>query len=141
MSATEQQTEQGKFADWAIVEIYGHSKAAGYVTSVYFGPAAMFRVDVPELPEREYTTERPGYTNHEWVPAGAKVKRPMTPARSELLGPGSIFRMTPCTEDVARRMIEEIYPRPLIVLELPPDLKAIPEHVDEFNNDEGEEEL
>lgn len=115
------ETGQSKFEGWCILEIFGHSRAAGYTTTEYFGPAAMFRVEVPELTEREYTLPRPGYIEGNWIPAGAKVKRPMSPARSELVSPGAIFRMHPCTEEVAIAAIEEIYPRPLILLSMPPD--------------------
>lgn len=114
---------QTKFEGHAIIEIYGHSRAAGYVTTEYYGPAALFRIDVPELKEREYELKRPQSIStegaYQYCPAGTKVKRPASPARSELLGPGAIFRMHPCTEEAALAAIEEIYPRPLILLSLP----------------------
>jgi YHS domain-containing protein len=110
---------QATFKGWALVEVYGHSRAAGYVTTEYFGNACMFRVDTPSLPEREWVLAEPEYTDHGWTQAGATVKRDESPARSTLLGPGAIFRMTPCDEAAARRAIDEIYKRPVIVLKMP----------------------
>ena len=46
------------FEGWAIVELFGHGKEAGFVKTEYYGSCAMFRVDVPELPEREYPLVR-----------------------------------------------------------------------------------
>lgn len=115
--------KQAAFEGWAIVEIFGHQKAVGFVTTEAYGSACLFRVDTPELPQREYTLPRPGYTSslddpgtREWTAAGAKVKRLASVASSQLLGPGSIYRLIPCTELVAREAIEELIPRPLILL-------------------------
>jgi len=117
--------KQAAFEGWAIVEIFGHQKAIGFVTTEAFGSAVLFRVDSPELPEREYTLPRPQFTSdgngsREWTPAGAKVKRMAAGASSQLLGPGSIYRLIPCTEETARTAIEELISPPLILLELPP---------------------
>lgn len=124
--------KQAAFEGWAIVEIFGHQKAIGFVTTEAYGSACLFRVDTPELPEREYTLTRPGYTSSpddihmsEWTAAGAKVKRTRTEASSQLLGPGSIYRLIPCTEAVAREAIEELIPGPLILLEPAPKAQPI----------------
>src|SRR5215467_13892732 len=45
------------FEGWAILEIFGHQRYAGYVTTQTFGAASMFRLDVPALEERERTTK------------------------------------------------------------------------------------
>lgn len=121
------EAKQAAFEGWAIVEIFGHQKAIGFVTTEAYGSACLFRVDTPALPEREYTLRRPGYTaspedpsSQNWTDAGAKVKRLASGASSQLLGPGSIYRLIPCTEEVAREAIEELIPRPLILLEPAP---------------------
>lgn len=110
-----------KFEDWAHIEIMGHGQAAGFVTTEYYGTACLFRIDTPELPEREYVLTRSEYSNGNWLDKGAKVKRPASPARTRLIGPSSIFSLNPCTREVAIEMIEKIYPRPLILLEMPKD--------------------
>lgn len=112
-----------QFEGWAVIEIFGHTKDAGFVTTQYFGSACLFRIDVPELPEREVELKRPEYfeINRVWRtwPAGTIAKGAAMPARSKLIGPNSIFSLTPCTEEFARRAIEEIYPRPLVLVGVP----------------------
>jgi hypothetical protein len=51
---------QSKFEGYAVVEIFGHIKEVGFVTTEYFGAAALFRIDTPELPMREYNARAPG---------------------------------------------------------------------------------
>lgn len=114
--------QQAKFEGWAIVGLFGHQKEAGFVTTEYFGGSAMFRIDVPDLPEREWVIERPERgDNYELLPVGTRVKREGVPSRTRLVGPGAVYDMTPCTEDVCRKAIERGLSRPLIVLELPKD--------------------
>lgn len=114
---------QSKLETWAIVELMGHAREIGFVTTEYFGPACLFRVDVPELPEREFVLPRPEWVtdekgNSQYVPVGSKVKRSAVPGRSPLLGVASIYKLTPCTEATARAAIEEFAPRKLTLLEL-----------------------
>ena len=139
------ESKQAAFEGWAIVEIFGHQKAIGFVTTEAYGSACLFRVDTPELPEREYALTRPSYTcvpedtsASNWTPRGAKVKRLASAACSQLLGPGAIYRLIPCTEEVARQAIEELIPRPLILLEPAP--KQVPMAVTWPTDDEPEEE-
>jgi hypothetical protein len=118
----DQEQTQNHFKGYALVEIFGHQKEAGFVETVYFGTACMFRVDVPGLDEREWALERPEYgqhTGYRELPVGTKVKRAAVAPRSRLLGVGAIYGMTPCTEEVVRKAIEQGIARPLIVLELP----------------------
>jgi hypothetical protein len=117
-------SEQTAFDGWAIVELFGHQKIAGFVTTQYFGTACMFRVDVPELPERERTlkySERVqisenGFT---YADAGTKVKQPAEPGYSRLLGPGAIYALNPCTEQTVREFIDRERKMPLVALDLP----------------------
>ena len=120
------------FEGWAVVEMFGHAKEIGYVTTEAFGAAVLFRCDTPELPEREFVLERPEYIYDDrdiarMRPAGSKVKRPGSPAKTRLIGPGAIYSITPCTEETARRAIEQFARRPLILLELPKEeQRALP---------------
>ncbi|GEM_PF-2856323 len=49
------------FEGWAVVEMFGHAKEIGFVTTEAYGSAVLFRVDTPELPEREFILESPEY--------------------------------------------------------------------------------
>lgn len=116
--------KQANFEGWAIVEMMGHRREIGYVRTEAYGQAVLFRVDTPELPEREFiltspesAEEAPGLRR--WCPAGTKVKRAATPARSCLVAPGSLYALNPCTEAAALKAIEHNTVRPLILLELP----------------------
>jgi hypothetical protein len=118
----QQQAEQNQFKGFVLLELYGHQTDAGFLETVYFGSACMFRLDVPGLDEREWALERPEYgqhTGYKELPVGTKVKRAAVAPRSRLLGVGAIYGMTPCTEEVVRAAIERSIARPLIVLEMP----------------------
>lgn len=65
-----------KFEEWCIVEIMGHARFAGRVTEQPLGGSSFVRVDVPAVNEQ--------------------------PAFTKLFGAGSIYAITPCTEEVAR---------------------------------------
>lgn len=121
-----EQAQQAKFEGWALVEMMGHQREVGYVTTEVFGAACLFRVDTPELPEREYELKHPEWVvldggTTKYAPVGAKVRRPAVPAKSRLVGPPAIYAITPCTEETARRAIEELIRRPVILLHLPPE--------------------
>jgi hypothetical protein len=140
--------QQAHFEGWAVVELFGHGKATGFVTTEYYGAACLFRVDTPEREEREYILERPEYGrsaednrfSERLLPVGTKVKRPGTPARTRLVGPSSIFALNPCTEEAARRVIERDEARPLILVELPKNIKPETLLAGDPEGDDGEEE-
>lgn len=71
-----------KFDSWGIAEVMGHKKYAGRITEQTIAGAALVRVDVPAV-----TTAR-----------GEAVAE-----YSKLIGVGSIYMITPTTEEVARR--------------------------------------
>ena len=122
---SEIEIKQGNVEGWHIVEMMGHRKEIGFVTTEAYGAAVLFRVDTPDLPEREFVLTRPDYADvgeiglRQWVPAGAKVKRAAVPPRSCLVAPGSLYAMNPCTEEAARNAIERNIERPLILIEMP----------------------
>jgi hypothetical protein len=72
-------TESEALNCWAFVEIYGHHRIAGRLTTRKVGTEVMFQVDVPKPDE--------GFS------------------RSELYGPKSIFSIKPTTEAWCRKFI------------------------------------
>jgi hypothetical protein len=84
----------------------GHQSHIGHVKTETYGQAVLFRIDTPELPEREYVLEEPEYVAGKWTPAGATVQRAARPGVSVLVGAQSIYRLIPCTEAVALKAIE-----------------------------------
>jgi hypothetical protein len=115
--------EQAKFEGWAIIEMMGHQREIGYVTTEAYGVAVLFRVDVPLLPDRECVLERPEYDSErmDYLPKGAKVQRKGFPARTRLIAPAAVYAINPCTEEAARKAIEASVSRSLVLLEMPQD--------------------
>jgi hypothetical protein len=89
-----------KFETWAVVELFGHDRIAGYVTEQEIAGAAFVRVDVPGEDGQE------GF--------------------SKLFGPSAIYSLTPVSETVARIAVQRFATRPLgmwtpdITRQLPP---------------------
>jgi len=65
--------EQTAFEGWAILELMGHRKLAGYVTEQQIGGAAFLRIDVP----------------------GEK-------AATQFYSPAAIYCITPTTEEIVK---------------------------------------
>ena len=110
---------QAQFSGWARVEVMGHQSHIGFVRTEAYGAAVLFRVDTPDLPEREYTLERPEWAGETYCPVGTKVARPAQPGVSVLIGAGSIYRIVPCTEEAARKAIESERRAELKLVSLP----------------------
>jgi hypothetical protein len=88
-----------KLETWAVVELFGHDRIAGYVTEQEVAGSAFVRVDVPDL------DGEPGF--------------------SKLFGPSAIYSLTPVTEDVARVACQRFAVRPLGTW-TPSVLRALP---------------
>ena len=82
---------------WCIMDLFGHAKLAGYVSTAMVGTSGMIRVDVPE------EGDMPGYTR--------------------FVGPGAIYSLTLVTEAVARQALRAIRP-PAVTVYLPRQLPA-----------------
>lgn len=112
--------QQARFDGWAIVDVMGHQRYVGYVTTEAYGAAVLFRIDVPALEERERVTKRPGhFPNHGYLPAGSTVKEGAVAGYSKLVGAGSIYTITPCTKEAALVAVEEMQARPLMSVSVP----------------------
>jgi|SRR5579859_3439392 len=130
---------QKQFEGWALIELYGHAKEIGYVTTQYFGTACMFQVDVPKLDEREYVLESPQYVDGYFVPAGSTVKRAGTTGRSRLLGVGSIYSMNPCDQQTAMSALERSTSRELKLVSLAEGKQLLPGEPGEEEEFDGED--
>lgn len=113
------------FKQWAIIEIMGHQRYAGFVTEQSIGGASFVRVDVPEN--------------------GAE-----NPAFTKLFGAGSIYAITPVAEHVARLASQKLNQVPITLYDLPesirdrirqPLLPAQPNRVpEEFEEDDDSDD-
>lgn len=98
---------------WAIVEVMGHSHYAGRVSEHTGLGVPLVRVEIPATRSQ--------------------------PAFEKLLGASSIFRITPCTEDVARLAAEQFCVRPLSLVSLPgrePGPACPPPYLEDYGDDE-----
>jgi hypothetical protein len=134
--------QNAKFDGWALVEVFGHQRYAGYVTTEAYGQAVLFRVDVPALKERERTTRAGEYHNGEYCPPGTVVVEGPVQGYSKLFGAGAIYALTPCDEAAALKAVEATQSRPLLKVTLPerPALTAaeIDSENDAYNNADGD---
>ena len=78
---------------WAIVEVMGHKRYAGYVSDHIIGGASFVRVDVPD---------QDGYK-----------------AFSKMFGAQSIYCITPVSEDAAKAAAGRLKEQPLTEWDLP----------------------
>ncbi len=127
---------EAKFEGWALVELYGHGRESGYVTTQHFGTACMFQVDVPEIPARQETLEAPRWAEDgsRLLPAGTVIEREAIPGRTRLLGVGSIYSMNPATEEAVRLAISRSERRAMKVISIPDGAQArLPEPMDHDN--------
>lgn len=98
-------TESLTFEQWAILELMGHVKLAGRVTEEEHFGAKLGRIDIP-------TTDG-GFT-------------------TQFFSGGSIYRLTPTTEEIARHIAANNQPRPVQVWELPAAAgRTAPEHLED----------
>jgi transcriptional regulator with XRE-family HTH domain len=83
---------ESTFNGWAILEQMGHRRTAGYVTSETLFGVAMGRIDIPRGDGTATTCYFSG---------------------------GSVFALTPCTEEIARGVAARNQPEPVSPYELP----------------------
>jgi hypothetical protein len=99
-------SEHAEYEGWAILELLGHRRLAGYVTVVELAGQPMFRLDVPG---QVYAGEETGQA-------------------TQFVGPGSLYALTPTTEEMARAVAARNRPAPVHAWELPrPALPPAPE--------------
>jgi hypothetical protein len=109
------ETGREAFEGWAILELMGHRKLAGYVREVEMFGAALCRIDVP---------------------AGDDDAQAVT----QFYTASAVYCMTPTTEAVARRMAPRFRPAPVGVFELPaPKPVIVPERFRSPADDDDDE--
>lgn len=127
--------DQAKFEGWAVVEIFGHQRFAGYVTTQAFGQAVLFRVDIPPLAEHERLTKHYEWIDGQNIPPGSTVKEDAVQGYTKLFGTGAIYAITPCTEDAAVKAVAAMQTRALRLVALAPERALNTSFVDPYEND------
>lgn len=86
------------FASWAILELLGHRRLAGYVTEQEVAGAGMLRIDVP-MPDGKTATQ--------------------------FYSPAALYCLTPTTEEIARAVALRGTPAPVHAWELPAPTRTV----------------
>lgn len=128
------------FEGWAVLEIFGHQRYAGFVTTEAFGQAVLFRVDVPPLAERERVTKHYGYDDDgKSIPPGSTVKEAAVQGYTKYFGPGAIYAMTPCTQAVAEEAVEAMQSRKISIVSRAAEAQTQPALRESFADDDRDE--
>ena len=133
---------QSSFSGWALVELFGHQREAGFVTTQYYGDKAMFQVDIPEIPEREEALARPVWIDSKLVPAGSVISKAAIPGRTRLINPGAVYAMNPATEEAVRAAVAASGQREIKVISLPEGkqlVASLPENDEDCDNGDPDE--
>lgn len=97
---------QSKFEGWAIVDVLGHQRFFGYVSTEYFGTATFFRVETPKRPPVERVLATEEYVSpYGTCPAGARIVHEGKMGATRLIGADSIYMIAPTAQD---RVMEEL---------------------------------
>jgi hypothetical protein len=99
--------QTAKFDGWASVEIMGHQRELGLVSTEYYGNQAMFRIDSPEIDQREVTLLDGAYdtTSHQYLNRGSRVLKSHIPPKIRIVGSSAIFAINPMSEEDVRAEI------------------------------------
>lgn len=103
-------SETSVFEGWCIVEQLGHKRLAGFVSEQVVGGTAFIRIDVPGS-------------------NGA-------PVATQFLSGQSIYAITPCTEDLARKVAQTCVVQPVTQWDLPRALPPASRQDDEDDRDD-----
>lgn len=90
-----------KFEQWCILEIMGHQRYAGLVTEQAIGGASFVRIDIPQV----------------------CVDGKTLPAFTKCFGAGSIYCITPVTEEIAHALAKSLRKEPMTVYDLPDEIR------------------
>jgi hypothetical protein len=93
LEAVTDRTDSQPFGEWAVIELMGHRRLAGYVREVQLAGAGFLRLDIPE---------------HDG-----------DPGRTQYISPGSVYALHPTDEATARRAAGAWRPAPVQRWELP----------------------
>jgi hypothetical protein len=114
-----EQQAQASYSGWSLIELLGHNHEAGFVTTLYFGGVALLQVDVPEIPAREETLTKPQWGDSGLLPVGTIIQKESIPGRTCMINPGSIYRLSPATEEAVRAAISASERRAIKVISMP----------------------
>jgi hypothetical protein len=102
------------FEGWAILELMGHRKLAGFLSEATIGGASFVRIDVPKPTTPAQPMLRMDPDAGRVTPAD-----PSAWAVTQFYSPSAVYCITPTTEDLARQVAAGAQPTPVTRYELP----------------------
>ena len=115
------------FEGWAIVELMGHRRLAGFVTEQEIAGGAFLRLDIPG-PEHPEDDEDDG-------PAVA-LKGGFEGGVTQFYSPQAVYCITPTTQDIAWAIGKRSRPAPVSRYELEPPKPSESQWDDDFATDD-----
>lgn len=85
--------QKNNFAEWCILETFGHRRLAGKVSEVTIGGGTFIRIDIP----------------------GGKGRKEF----SQYYSPSAVYCISPTTEEICRQLSAQYTPEPVHRFELP----------------------
>lgn len=104
------------YEGWAILELMGHRRLAGYVREVELAGAGMLRLDIPGDGPCDCATEPVAHIEGMEHQDGCAS---LANAATQFYSPSALYCLTPTTEAIARSIAESSRPRPAHQWELP----------------------
>jgi hypothetical protein len=95
---------------YAVVEVVGRQTFAGKISEHVIGGAALLRIDIPEVPEKQVPYQA---YDEKYQPIVKHRTLHGQPSFTKFIGINSIYALTPCTEEVAQRVAEEARKYPI----------------------------
>ncbi len=102
---------------WAVVDLFGHQRIAGKLTTQTLGAACLLRIDVPECTR---TRQKYNSAQHSYEAIDEAV-----PAFTRFLGVGAIYAINPCSEQTVRALLKRLDAAPIQEYEID-RVKALP---------------
>lgn len=107
--------DNNQLSTWAILELMGHRRLAGFVSEQVIGGASFIRIDIPETKDQA--------------------------AFSQFYSGGAVYCITPTTEDIARKLAANCFSRPVQRYEIGAATLTAPEKELFDEDDPGASEL
>lgn len=121
------------FEGWAILELMGHRRLAGYLREQQVGGAAFVRIDVPNGCSGVSATWCPEHGDCKCPAPEVEREDPACPlhnlqsthgegwAATQMYAPAAVYCITPTTEAIARKVAASARPAPVTEWELKPE--------------------
>lgn len=119
-SGSENLEPNAPFACWAVLELLGHRRLAGWITEQKVSGADYLRIDIPKKPSVPASVPSEGAgTNAEPDKSESKKEAENAVLSTQFYGSGAVYGITPVTEEMARNIAYRSQEQTITALGLP----------------------